>query len=147
VTFVLRRIGFGLLAALLLASSACRDEPELITRQTVVWRPLGSWSGEGNGQTGSFTSDTGSLRVRWETSNEEAPDTGTFRLTLHSAISGRPLLPAADHRGVGEGTAYLEEDPRVFYLVVESDRLDWTVAVDEGIPATVTEPAPASQSH
>jgi hypothetical protein len=35
----------------------------------------------------------------------------------------------------------------VFYFEVESASLDWTIAVDEGIPATVTEPAPRAQSH
>lgn len=80
------------------------------------------------------------LRVRWEARNEDLQGTGTLRVTVHSAVSGRPLVVAVDHRGVGHDSAYVNEDPREFYLVVESAHLDWTVAVDEGIPATMAEP-------
>lgn len=105
------------------------------TREVVVWRSIGSWSGRGNMQTESFTSDTGSLRVRWHTSHEVRPGDGTFRLTLHSAISGRPLVEAVDHRGVGADTSYVSEDPRVFYVVVDSARVEWSFTIDEGIGA------------
>jgi hypothetical protein len=55
---------------------------------------------------------------------------------VHSAVSGRPLVVAVDHHGVGRDTAYVNEDPREFYLVVDSADVDWKIAVDEGIPAT-----------
>jgi opacity protein-like surface antigen len=110
-------------------------------QRVVVWRAIGSWSGRGNRQTESFTSDTGALRVRW-TTNREAP-AGAFRLTAHSAISGRLLEQVVDHRGAGSGVGYVNQDPHVFYLMVESDRLDWTFSVEEGIAGTVTgEPRP-----
>jgi hypothetical protein len=105
------------------------------SRDVVVWRSIGSWSGRGNNQTESFTSDTGSLRVRWQTNHEVAPGDGTFRLTLHSAISGRPLALAVEHRGVGADTSYVSEDPRVFYMVVDSAGVEWSFTVDEGIGA------------
>jgi len=105
------------------------------THDVVVWRAIGSWSGRGNTQTESFTSDTGSLRVRWQTSHEVRPGDGTFRLTLHSAISGRPLVQAVDHRGVGADTAFVSEDPRVFYVVVDSARVEWSFTIDEGTGA------------
>ena len=108
------------------------------TREVVVWRSIGSWSGRGNTQTESFTSDTGSFRVRWQTDHEAAPGDGTFRLTLHSAISGRPLAQAVDHRGVGADTSYVSEDPRVFYVVVDSARVEWRFTIDEGIGARTT---------
>src|SRR2546427_11920639 len=104
-------------------------------REVGSWRAIGSWSGGGDMQTESFTSDTGSLRVRWQTSHEVRPGDGTFRVTLHSAISGRPLLQAVDHRGVGGDTTYLSEDPRVFYMVVDSARVEWSFTIDEGIGA------------
>ena len=106
-------------------------------KSTVVWRKLGSWSGRGPMQTEPFISNTGSLRVLWETRNEAAPGTGTFRVTVHSDVSGRPLLVAVDTRGVGRDTAYVTEDPRSFFLAVESANLDWTVAAEEGVAATV----------
>lgn len=102
----------------------------------VVWRTLGSWSGRGSMQTDPFISDTGSLRLRWETTNEAAPGTGSFRVTVHSDVSGRPLILAVDARGVGRDTAYVIEDPRSFFLAVESANVDWTVAADEGVAAT-----------
>ena len=87
-------------------------------------------------QTEPFISDTGSLRLRWETSNEAAPGTGTFRVTVHSDVSGRSLVLAVDARGVGRDITYVSEDPRSFFLAVESANLDWTVAADEGVAAT-----------
>lgn len=105
------------------------------TREVVVWRSIGNWSGRGDTQTGSFTSGTGSLRVRWQTGQEVRPGDGRFRLTLHSAISGRPLVQAVDHRGVGADTAYLSEDPRVFHVVVDSAGVEWSFTIDEGIGA------------
>jgi hypothetical protein len=103
------------------------------TPEVVVWRSLGTWSGRGNMQTESFTSDTGSLRVRWQTNDEARPGDGTFRVTLHSAISGRPLVQAVDHRGAGADTSYVSEDPRVFYVVVDSARVEWSFTIDEGV--------------
>jgi hypothetical protein len=103
-----------------------------------LWRSLGSWSGHGLTQTESFIGN-GALRVIWETRNEAAPDTGTFGVTVHSSVSGRPLLQAVEQRGVGRGTAYVSEDPREFYLVVESSNLEWSVTVEEGISATKAE--------
>jgi len=108
----------------------------------VVWRPLGSWSGRGPMQTDPFISDTGSLRLRWQTRNETASGTGIFRLTVHSDVSGRALVLAVDARGVGGDTTYVTEDPRSFFLAVESANLDWTVAADEAVAATA---APANQ--
>ena len=89
-------------------------------------------------QTESFIGN-GSLRVIWETRNEAAPSTGTFEVTVHSSVSGRPLVQAVEQRGVGGGTAYVSEDPREFYLVVESSNLDWSVTVEEAISATEPE--------
>ena len=89
------------------------------------------------------------LRVRWETRNPGGREVaargadgrgGDFRVTVHSAVSGRPLVVAVDRHGVGRDTAYVNEDPREFYLVVESSDIDWDVAVDEGIPATTDAP-------
>ena len=87
------------------------------------------------------------LRLRWETRNPgsrgagapgaDGPSVAAFRVTVHSAVSGRPLVVAVDHHGVGQDTAYVNEDPREFYLVVDSSDIDWNLAVDEGIPATM----------
>jgi hypothetical protein len=115
---------------------SCRGEAPRARTPIVIWRKLGSWSGRGSTQTDAFISDTGSLRLRWETRNETTPGTGTLRVTLHSDVSGRPLLLAVDVRGVGRDIAYVSEDPRPFFLAVESANLDWTIEAEEAVAAT-----------
>jgi hypothetical protein len=56
-----------------------------------------------------------------------------FRLVVHSLVSGRFVTMAADHQGAGSGVAYLAEEPRQFFLVIESSGLNWTVQVEEGV--------------
>ncbi len=102
----------------------------------ILWRLLGEWSGRASLQTESFTSDTGYFRIVWKTtaaSGAAPPGTpAAFRLAVHSAISGRPLATVADVGGPGGETAYIHEDPRVFYMVVEASGLDWRFTVEEG---------------
>jgi hypothetical protein len=43
-----------------------------------------------------------------------------LRVTLHSAISGRPLLVGVDQRGAGQNMAYLHDDQREFFLVIDA---------------------------
>jgi hypothetical protein len=119
--------------ALAVLSSGCQAPPVRAANPEVVWRPLGSWSGRGNTQTESFTSDSGSMRVQWTTAKASKAGAGTFRLTIHSAISGRPLMEAVDQQGVGTGTAFVHEDPRVFFAVVESADLEWSFALQEAL--------------
>ena len=117
---------------------ACRQprpEPSK-TKEIVLWKQLGSWSGRGNAQTESFVGLTGSLRFRWRASHEDAKDRGRFKLVLQSAISGRDLQQPVDQEGPGEGTAYLADDPRVFQVLVESAGLDWSFTVDEAAIGT-----------
>jgi len=124
------------LLGVVLFSTSCRDEAAGARTPTVVWRKLGAWSGHGSMQTEPFISDTGSLRLRWETSNETRPGTGILRVTVHSDVSGRSLVLAVDARGVGRDTAYVSEDPRPFFLAVESANLDWSIVAEEGVAAT-----------
>jgi hypothetical protein len=117
-------------AAALLAA-ACGTPAKPVPRETVVWKKLGAWSGRGNTQTESFIGLTGALRMHWRTRNEEPAGAGTFRLILQSAVSGRPLQETVDEKGLGEGTAYVAEDPRMFFMSVESANLDWSFTVEE----------------
>ena len=73
------------------------------------------------------------MRVQWKTINEVTPGAGTFRLTINSSISGRPLFTAVDRRGTGSDVAYVQEDPRVFFAVVDSANLDWSFTVEEAV--------------
>ncbi len=102
-----------------------------------VLRPLGSWQGNGN-RTIGIVSDSGRFRIRWETRNEHTPGTGTFRLAIHSAVSGRLIQVVADHRGEGSGGADFEDDPRPYNFMVDSANVEWSFSVQEpvGVPAT-----------
>jgi hypothetical protein len=87
-------------------------------------------------QTESFNSE-GGLRAEWETKSETKPGAGTFKLTINSAISGRPIGVMVDRRGPGHGTAYLTDDPRTYYAVVEASNLDWSFTIQEAVTGTV----------
>jgi hypothetical protein len=130
------RLAIPVLVGLALLTSSCGDDNPRARTPAVVWRKLGSWAGHGSTQTEPFISDTGSLRLRWETRNEAAPGSGIFRVTVHSDVSGRALLLAVDAIGVGRDTTYVNEDPRSFFLAVESANLDWTLAAEEAVAAT-----------
>ena len=131
-------IQFVLLLTLLCAACGERVTPQPPKQAAagLVWRTVGSWSGHGNGQTGSFNVETGALRVHWEARAAASTDNSSFKLWLHSAISGRPLQMVVDHKGPGGDVAYLEDEPRVSYLLVESGSLDWNITLEEAAPGT-----------
>jgi hypothetical protein len=121
-------------------SVGCRrgEAPAAQKTPQMIWRAVGSWSGSGNRQTESFTSDTGALRVRWETKIlPGAREPGAFRLTANSAVSGRVLQEVVDERGAASGVDYVSTDPHVFYMAVESTGVQWTFSVDEGIAGEI----------
>jgi hypothetical protein len=118
-------------SATLMGACGGPPPPEPARKEVVMWKQLGSWSGRGNAQTESFVGLTGSLRMRWRTTQEDPKDPGRFKLILQSAISGRALQEPVDEEGPGEGTAYAADDPRVFHILVESANLDWSFTVEE----------------
>lgn len=101
----------------------------------VVWRTLGTWSGHGSLQTGSFDVSTGALRLRWQ-ADGAAAGRGRLTVTLHSAISGRPLQTVVDHQGPGGATASFADEPRTSYLDVQAAGLDWRLTLEEALTAT-----------
>ena len=119
---------------MLLSAGACQRPAEKPREPQVAWHRLGSWSGVGSLQTESFES-AGSLRVQWKTTNEAPAGSGTFRLAFHSSISGRELQLAVDRKGTGADTAYVQQDPHVFFAKVESANLEWSFTVDEAVAA------------
>ena len=131
-----RVLSFVLFVSFVFSLSACEAPParaEQAAAATTTWRPLGTWSGRGDRQSDSFDVVTGPLRLRWEARASGGPGPGRFRVTLNSAISGRPLQTIVDREGPGAATAYVEDEPRVSYLVVESDGLDWTATIEEAV--------------
>jgi hypothetical protein len=124
-------------AVAVLIAPACSTQPEPARANDVIgWTALGSWSGRGSTQTGSFMVEGSLVRVRWQTGNDAPTGSGNFRLTLHSAVSGRQLAVVTDHRGAGQGEIYIPEEPRPSYMFVESEDLDWSFTVEEGQPGT-----------
>lgn len=117
-----------------LMTVSCRPQPAAAPKQSELgWRPIVSWSGQGNTQTDSFNIGSGQWRIKWETTHEQVPGKGTFVLKVHSLVSGRFVQTAVDHKGAGRGVAYVAEEPRAFFLVIESHGVDWTVSVEEGV--------------
>jgi outer membrane biogenesis lipoprotein LolB len=128
-------VSFLMVVVFLLPS--CTQPPPKPAEQTVIWDHAGSWSGRGNLETNSFPSSSGYLRFTWETSNETKPGEGRFKLTLGSSISGRLIQVVVDSQGASRDVSYVSEEPRTFYLKVESANEDWKVTVDEGFSATI----------
>ena len=137
----MRPVILVLVAVAVVVGASCANQRPGAQTDSVIRRELGTWSGRGPMQTEPFISETGSLRLSWETSREATPGAGVFRVTVHSDVSGRSLVLAVDKRGVGRDVAYVSEDPRPFFLVIEAANLEWTLAADEGIAATVAPPA------
>ncbi len=122
--------------AALSAVLGCTQKPAATSRKETIWQKVNSWSGRDPVQTESWPSDSGAMRIRWQTSHAGAG--GSFQLTIHSAISGRPMQTVVDESGDGEGTAYFSDDPRVFFAVVDSKNLDWTFTIDEPVDVIIT---------
>jgi hypothetical protein len=137
---MVRRARIAIVALAIAAScawvAACSSKPAAASRKETYWRPVGTWSGHSQVQTESWPGDTGAMRIRWSTSHAGAD--GSFQLTIHSAISGRPMQTVVDHAGDGEGTAYFSDDPRVFFAVVDSKNLDWTFTIEEPVDVIIT---------
>jgi hypothetical protein len=109
---------------------ACRDVPVPARQIVAVTRPAGSWQGSGN-RTIGFVSESGRFRIHWETRDETAPQHGTFRLSVNSAVSGRPIQLAVDVRGVSRGTYEFADDPRPYNFMVDSANIQWSFSVEE----------------
>jgi hypothetical protein len=119
----------------LVITMACSGESPSTPRDIVGWRPLGTFSGRGNLQTETFTSDTGSFRVHWRLTAASAD--ATLHVVFRSADSGNPIIDAVNQRGSGEGIASVSaERPRWYYLGVESTGGEWSVRIEEPLIGT-----------
>lgn len=124
----------ALLAIAGLLMAACASQPKAAPGSSPVgWRPIAKWTGHGDTQTDSFNIEGGQWRIKWATSNEQPPGTGTFKVTANSAISGRPIAVPIDYKGAGHDIAYINEDPRLYHLVIESRNVDWSIAIEDSV--------------
>ncbi len=117
---------------LVLALADCGRRDDAPAPLAGVEQPMASWEGSGS-QTLGLVSQSGRFRLRWHTRLEPGRDAAhaRFKLTVHSGVSGRFLHEVTDQRGPGEGSANVEDDPRPFNLMVESDGLVWQIWADE----------------
>ena len=125
-----------MLVALLVVGcrSAGKSEKTEAKTPLVGWRPIGKFSGNATTQTDSFDIEGTQWRIKWETKASAGSADGTFHVAVHSGVSGRPLVDdAVQHSGPGKGIAYIQEEPRLFQLNVDSAGLDWTLAVEEAV--------------
>jgi hypothetical protein len=125
---------FLLVALLLSCAGAPRPPSDSKQPDQIQWEPIRSWSGRDSHHLDSFPSE-GTLRIEWEARRlAGARNPAAFSIVMHSAISGRPLAaPVVDHQGGGKGTAYVSEEPRVFFLNVTSEGVEWRVTVAERV--------------
>ena len=125
----LRKVVFVSFVSFVLAGcGSTASEPQPIV---AVTRTVGAWSGRGTRTVGDVPSETGRIRIHWQTTNESPAGAGLFKLTLRSAISGRTIGIVADHNGTGAGMAEYDEGPRTYDFLVESANVDWSFRVEE----------------
>ncbi len=127
---------FALTAVFLVQSLffiGCSSAPAKPKVPLVGWRHIGDWSGRGSTQTDSFNIDSTQWRIKWEVKGDTTPSTGKLLIMVNSAVSGRPIAFGVEHNGNGKGIAYVTEDPRLYYLVVDSNGLDWSLTVEEEV--------------
>ena len=128
------RVSAACTLTLVLALADCGRADDPPSPLVPVIQQMGAWEGSGS-QTLGLVSQSGKFRIRWQTRAEPGrdPADGTFTLTVHSGVSGRPLQEVVNHRGPGEGAYNFEDDPRPFNLMVDSDGLVWSITVDETV--------------
>ena len=127
----MRWIPFVVLVSI--AGAGCgspRDQPPA---RTAAYRLVGSWQGKGNMTLGDVNSE-GHFRIRWDTRDDDAMGSGTFRLTIRSGVSGRTLQVAVDHKGEGSGVVDFEDTPRTYDFLVESAHVNWSFTVEDVVP-------------
>ncbi|MEP6783371.1 MAG: hypothetical protein ABI983_06855 [Acidobacteriota bacterium] len=124
------RVRFAFFAFLVVAFG-CGSRPSEPQPLVSVTRQVGSWSGRGTRTVGDVNSNTGRLRISWQTDNESPAGQGSFKLTLRSGVSGRTIGIVTDHKGMGAGTADFDEGPRTYDFLVESANVDWSFKVEE----------------
>jgi hypothetical protein len=72
------------------------------------------------------------MRLRWQTTRETSPGAGHLTVTLHSAVSGRPLQTIVDAHGVASATVNVADEPRWCHFVIEATNVEWQMTLEQG---------------
>ncbi len=102
------------------------------TAAAITWREVGTWSGRIGRQTESFEVSPAAMRLRWQTKSETSPGAGRVTVTLHSAVSGRPLQTILDARGVSSATVSVAEEPRWCHFVITAENVEYWMTLEQG---------------
>ena len=60
-------------------------------------------------------------------------DDSTLSHAPRDLIRAVSLQQVVEHTGPGKGVGYVQQDPHVFYMVVEAGPVDWKFTVEEAI--------------
>ena len=122
-----------LLVAACATLSACGGDapPAPAPPVALEWREVGSWSGTGHRQTESFEVSQFAMRLRWRVVRETTPGQGHLTVTLHSAVSGRPLQTLVDATGIASGEALVADDLRPAHFVIEGEHVEWQMTLEQ----------------
>ena len=124
-----------LLAAACATGPACRRDapaaPPPATPVALEWREVGAWSGTGHRQTESFEVSQFAMRLRWRVVRTTSPGPAQFEITLHSAVSGRPLQTLVDTSRVESGEVLVADDLRPAHFVIEGEHVEWQMTLEQ----------------
>jgi hypothetical protein len=71
------------------------------------------------------------MRLRWQVIRTTAPGPAHFEVTLHSAVSGRPLQTLVDTSRVESGEVLVADDLRPAPFVVDAEHVEWRMTLDQ----------------
>jgi hypothetical protein len=131
---VTRTLAVGMLVVSAAGAMSCRGNaapPPPAAPADVAWREIGAWSGTGPRQTESFEVSQFAMRLRWQVVRETAPGQGHFTVTLHSAVSGRPLQTLIETTRVESGEVLVADDLRPAHFVVDAAHVEWRMVLDQ----------------
>jgi len=134
---VSRAVAAGVVLVVAALASGCRGDQASPPAQRpaaaeITWREIGTWSGRRSQQTESFEVSTAAMRLRWQTTSETSPGAGRLIVTLHSAVSGRPLQTLVDAHGVSSATVNVADEPRWSHLAIEAANVEWQMTLEQG---------------
>ena len=64
------------------------------------------------------------------------PGAGRLTVTLHSAVSGRPLQTIVEAQGIGSATVNVADEPRWCHFVIQAEHVEWQMTLEQGFATT-----------
>ncbi len=108
-----------------------RDSPpEWATAPGNEFVSLGTWSGDGMQSTGTFTTQTGSLKLMYDTTDVTDPAGIHFSVTIYDANDNRPKDIMLSIREPAEGESYYNIRPGEYYLKINAANVRWALTLE-----------------